>query len=83
MSLWDLVPSQMQAISNVNIEQWMVSTKHYYNSQLSSIWHWSLVAFKSDTTQAKTSFEMREGLAETCLRKGVRVTKLIAFRPTI
>ncbi len=28
MSLWDLVPSQMQAISNVNIEQWMVSTKH-------------------------------------------------------
>jgi hypothetical protein len=39
MSLWDLVPSQMQVISNVNIEQWMVSTKHYYNSQLSSIWH--------------------------------------------
>jgi hypothetical protein len=50
MSLWDAVPRQMQALSNVNIEQWLVSTKHYNNSQLSSIWRLSLVAFNSDTT---------------------------------
>jgi hypothetical protein len=57
MSLWDLVAIEMQAFSNVNIEQWMVSTKHYNNSQLSSIRRLNLVALKSDSTQAKTSFE--------------------------
>jgi hypothetical protein len=61
----------------------MVSTKPYNNSQLSSIRHLSLVDFNRDITQAKTSLKRREGLAKTCLRKGVRVMKSMAFRPTI